>query len=272
MLAALRQYVAQSKQPNSVAILYSLDEEIYKTGIDHFVKVDLPKLSWKPVGVIVGEPTELAPVVAHNGAVRWTIRTLGVSAHSSDPSRGRSAISMMMKVVQAIESDYVPRVTAKHPLTGKAQCSINVIRGGVQINMIPENCEIEIDRRIVPDEEAHKVLPEVECLLHDLRRRDEKMNVEQGDPFIDPPLNPTGGEAFCAFVQGVLAKMGLATELQGVAYGTDAGSFSGLIPVIILGPGNIDQAHTCDEWIELDQVNRAVEVYLNLMQSSHLAP
>lgn len=267
MLTALVNYAAATDRSNNVAILYTLDEEIFKTGVVHFVKHDLPELTWSPFGVIVGEPTELEPVVAHNGAVRWTIQTHGVSAHSSDPSRGRSAISMMAKVIQAIESQYIPNLTASHPLTGKAQCSINVIRGGVQINMIPEHCQLEIDRRTVPGEDIHAVLPAVEHLLDQLRQEDPNLQISQDEPFLDPPLDPSGSEAFVGFVQSLLGQMHLPSQLRGVGYGTDAGNFSlADVPTTILGPGNIAQAHTCDEWLELEQLDRAVDVYLNLMR------
>ena len=90
-----------------------------------FVASQLPNLDWRPVGAIVGEPTRLRAVAAHNGVVRWRIRTEGVAAHSSDPGRGRSAIRMMTEVIEALEERYISRLTTEHPLTGKARCSIN---------------------------------------------------------------------------------------------------------------------------------------------------
>ena len=85
MLCALSRYRKRGG-PNNVAILFTLDEEIGKTGVRTFVASQLPGLGWRPAGVIVGEPTRLRAVVAHNGVVRWRIRTEGVAAHSSDPS------------------------------------------------------------------------------------------------------------------------------------------------------------------------------------------
>ena len=100
MLWALSDYVDDAESVgNNVAIVYTVDEEIFKTGVRTFVEKHLPRLDWRPVGVIVGEPTRLRPVVAHNGVVRWSITAVGRAAHSSDPSRGRSGISEMSKVV-----------------------------------------------------------------------------------------------------------------------------------------------------------------------------
>ncbi len=268
MLWALRRYAESNDRPNNVAIAYTLDEEIGKTGIRAFVERQMPTLGWRPVGVIVGEPTELAPVVAHNGLVRWTIRTRGLAAHSSNPARGRSAISMMVRIVDAIESRYIPRLDASHPMTGRAQCSVNVIRGGTQINIVPDACEIQIDRRVVPGEDPHTVLPDIDRLLNELRGNDPTIDATQGPPYIDPPLDPAASAWFAARVGKTLAAMGLPAEPVGVAYATNASNFAGAgVPAVVLGPGSIAQAHTCDEWLALDQLRLGVDVYLNLMRT-----
>lgn len=267
MLWALKECRRKAAAAGNVAILYTLDEEIGKTGITAFAERHLATLGWRPSGVIVGEPTELRPVVAHNGVVRWTIRTHGVAAHSSDPSRGSSAISMMVRVIDAIESRYIPGLTADHPLTGRAQCSVNVIHGGTQVNIIPESCEIRVDRRVVPGENAHEVVPAVERLLDTLKATCPALAYTQEHAFIDSPLDPAGSESFIAFVQRVLAGMGLPADAIGAGYGTDASAFAREnIPAVVLGPGSIAQAHTRDEWLALDQLHAAVELYGNLMR------
>lgn len=268
MLLALRQYAGQKGGANNVALVLTTDEELFKTGVRAFVQKQLPALSWRPGGVVVGEPTLLKPVVAHNGMMRWKIQTVGRAAHSADPSRGRSAISMMVKVIQAVESRYIPALTRSHPLTGKAQCSINVIHGGVQVNVIPELCEILLDRRVVPGEDHDAVQPALEALLDELRRADPHFEAKQMDIYSSAALDPVGGETFAGFVRGVLRGMKLSDEPCGVPFGTDASDFSTRgIPAVVLGPGDIAQAHTADEWIELSQLPRAVEVYLELMRT-----
>lgn len=269
MLWALRQYAATGGGATNIAIAYTTDEEIGKTGVRRFTGEQLAGLGWRPVGAVIGEPTLLQPVVAHNGIARWQIHTRGVAAHSGDPAKGRSAISAMMRVVDAIEQRYVPSLTAHHPLTGKAQCSINVIRGGVQVNVIPERCAIDIDRRVVPGEDNRTVVPAVEELLEALRREHPGLEVEQQKPYLDPPLDPAGGEAFAGQVGAVLEGMGLEAEPAGVYYGTDASQFSEIgVAAVVLGPGSIEQAHTKDEWLALEQLHRGVEVYQNLMRAT----
>lgn len=271
MLWALRHYAAEGRGPNNVALLFSVDEEAGKAGIKAFAQKQLTDLGWRPYGAIVGEPTELHLVVAHAGIVRWSIRTHGLAAHSADPSRGRSAISMMVRVIDAIESRYIPNLRARHPLVGKAQCSINMIRGGTQINMIPDLCEIWLDRRLVPGEDPTRVLPEVAYILEELKSHVPGLRYSMSEPFIDPPLDSTGHEAFIASIQRALAGLGLPSEASGVTYGTDASTLAEAgIPAVVLGPGHIAQAHTSDEWLELAQLERAVEVYLSLMRTGWL--
>ena len=95
----------------------------------------------------------------------------------------------MVKVIQAIESRYNPSLLAVDALTGKAQCSINMIRGGTQFNIIPDQCEIRLDRRVVPGEDPTKVLPEVQIVLDQLAVEFPSLEVTQEMAFSCPPLS-----------------------------------------------------------------------------------
>ncbi len=266
-LWSLMQYASGPERPNNVALLFTVDEESRKGGILSFIGNDMPGLGWRPAGVIVCEPTELTPVVAHNGLVRWSIRTLGVSAHSSDPSRGLSSISMMVKVVQAIEARYIPALAASDSYTGKAQCSINLIRGGTQINAIPAECEIQIDRRVVPGEDPSGVLPAVEKVLDGLRREDPRLKVVQDEPFVDPSLSASSNTRWAKVVSGILAGQGLPPTAIGAKYGTEASNLAQAgIEAVVLGPGSVAQAHTADEWVSIDQLLKGCQVYLDIMR------
>lgn len=266
MLCALQRYAAQGG-PNNIAIAYTVDEEYGMTGVRALIR-DWPSLGFNPVGVIVGEPTQLRPIVAHNGAVRWRIVTRGVAAHAADPSKGRSAISDMMRIVDAIESHYIPSLNARHDLTGKAQCSINQIKGGSQINIIPAECEVRIDRRVVPGENPEKVLPNVADLLEGVKASRPGMEIEQYLLFACPPLTTKHNASLLQSVQATLAGMGLDGAAGGVPYATDAGGLDEAgIPAVVIGPGDIAQAHTKDEYLEVDQLHRGVNLYFEMMRA-----
>ncbi|MEX0744694.1 MAG: M20/M25/M40 family metallo-hydrolase, partial [Phycisphaeraceae bacterium] len=273
-LWALRAYARSHRQPHNVALLFSVDEEVGMTGIQHFLNHHLPRLEFAPVGVVVGEPTELHPVTAHNGAVRWKLISHGKAAHSSVPHEGRSAINMMVRAIDAIELNYIARLTAEHPLTGRAACSINVIHGGSAYNIIPARCEVHIDRRVVPGEDPAPVMDDVLKLANNVTvSGDERYLDDLPDPpfthepaDFHPPLNDAFNGPLLAHVKAVLADMGLPTLHLGAPIGTHAGFISEAgLPAIVLGPGDVTRAHQAIEWIDLDQLYKGVTLYQGLM-------
>jgi acetylornithine deacetylase len=227
----------------------------------------LPAWSAPIRGMFVGEPTELCPLVAHNGVVRWSVATRGRAAHSSDPTAGKSAISAMLRVVDAFEREYVPTASRTHALTGAAAASINVIRGGTQVNVIPDRCEIEIDRRLVPGETASEALAKWDEIVRGVVARYPDTEVAySGMPYIVPPLEDGLNDAFYDWMKPILLTAGMDAEKRGARYVTNASHYAAAgVPTIVLGPGDIAQAHTEDEWLALDQLERAVGLYFELM-------
>ena len=258
-LWALREYVRGAAHPRNVGLLFARDEEAYMKGAQAFVRSELREFLPRLRGIIVGEPTRLRPIVAHNGAVRWRTITRGVAAHSADPTKGKSAISAMLRVVEALETKFVPLANKRHPLTGKAAASVNVIRGGTAVNIIPDRCEIEIDRRMAPGETAEQIWRERDAALAGLE-------VEHDSPYVAPALGEELSRDFHAWLAPVLARHGVDPSPAGAPYVTDASHYAAAgAPAIVLGPGDLAQAHTKDEWLALDQLALAVAVYGDLM-------
>ena len=139
MLWSLKHYAADAKRERNAGVLFSVDEEARMRGAHAFAARELHEFK-RLRGIVVGEPTQLQPVVAHNGALRWRTTTRGVAAHSSDPTKGRSAIRAMLDVVDALETKFVPLAQREFPLTGRAAASVNVIGGGTAVNIIPDRC------------------------------------------------------------------------------------------------------------------------------------
>ena len=267
MFEAMRRYATEpGDRPNNIMIAFTADEEVGMTGAAALAR-DWPKLQLEPlVGVIVGEPTELQMVVAHNGVARYRLTTRGVAAHSSAPAQGHCAITDMVTLHQAVRDRYITQLHASDPLTGAAQCSINRITGGRQINVIPDHCEADLDRRVVPGESIHDIAPALQAILDDLAATDERFDATVHTRFTSPPLTQRYNRALQQHVQRALATCDLPNDPTGVGYGTDAGPLdNAALPAVVLGPGNIAQAHTHDEFIELDQLHRGVEVYHAIM-------
>ncbi len=267
MLWALREVRATGWARRNLGVLFTIDEEARMSGAASFAREVLPTWPGALLGIVVGEPTGMKPVVAHNGVVRWTTVTQGVAAHSADPSKGRSAISAMVKVIAALEAEYLPTAQRTHPLTGAAAASINVIRGGTQVNIIPERCEIEVDRRLVPGETAAAALADRDRVLEKLRAAHPEIVVEHlPSPYAVPPVAPENNRAFHARLSRVFETAGVDPAPRGARYVTNASHYAAAgVPVLVAGPGHLAQAHTKDEWLERAQLLRAVEVYCGAM-------
>jgi len=259
MLWALKIYAAEGVRPRNAGVLFSVDEETRMTGAQAFAARALPDFP-RLRGIIVGEPTGLRPVVAHNGALRWRSITRGVAAHSADPSKGRSALAAMIPVIAALESKFIPLARREFPFTGRAAASINVIRAGSAVNIIPDYCEILCDRRLVPGENAAEVLAERDAALTGLA-------VEHDEQYLAPPLPPGSSSALHDWMKPAFAAANLDGTAIGAPYATNASHYAvGGAPVLVLGPGDIAQAHTKDEWLDRSALLSAVALYGALLR------
>ncbi|MEM9416609.1 MAG: M20/M25/M40 family metallo-hydrolase [Planctomycetota bacterium] len=272
MLWALHQYQLGSKRPNNIALLFSTDEEIAMTGIQGFVNHDLPRLGWSPDLVVVGEPTEHVPVVAHNGCVRFKIITHGKAAHSSVPSEGRSAIRDMVKVLDVLHKRYIDTLNVEHPLTGHAACSVNLIEGGSAPNIIAERCVAEVDRRLVPGEPAPDapggVITEIRSLLDEIAAEDDGFRYDIRVRVQHPPLLPASSERVLPLVKQAMAEHGLKRPTVGAPFATHASYLSNAgLPTLVFGPGSPYPAHTKDEWVSVKEIEQGAKVYESMMRA-----
>lgn len=265
MLAAMERLARERPRgAASVAAAFTVDEESGFTGVRRLAR-ELPAGA---AFAVVAEPTRLEVVVAHKGLVRWRIRTRGRSCHSARPADGVNAVYRMAPVLAALE-EYASALPERrtHPLLGGPTLSVGVIRGGTSVNTVPGSCEIEIDRRLLPGETPEAALDDCRRFLagHLAGRLGESdLDVEPAwiaDVALDTPPD---GEAARICLAAVRAARGRA-EPAGVPYGTDASKLAEAgLPAIVLGPGDIAQAHTADEWIEVAELERAVDVYVEV--------
>jgi acetylornithine deacetylase len=268
MIGALQRYLAEDSHPHNIALAFTVDEEFGMTGV-RALAAAWPDLGIDAVGVIVGEPTMLQPVIAHNGDIRWRVTTRGIAVHSSDPSRGRSAISDMLHLISAIENDYIPGLTAAYEFTGTAQASVNTVTGGTALNIIPDHCEIGVDRRLVPGEATADADAAFRAFVAAAAADRPGTEFVIDTIFSAPPLLPRSDCPLRPRVKAALAATGHATDAGGAGYATDAGDLSAAgIPTIVIGPGDIAQAHTHDEWLALDQLAAGIDVYHAIMRTS----
>jgi acetylornithine deacetylase len=260
MMAALEWLFARRRELRvNVLLLCAVDEEFKFRGVMAFIDRKTPVL-----GAVVGEPTDLRPVVAHKGVVRWRLSTIGRSAHGSRPEEGVNAIDQMADVLCALRRLQSRFQAQKHALVGSPTLNVGRIWGGTGVNTVPDRCTIEVERRIIPGEEHAAVLAEVDALLAEVRAAQPGLTVEREEPFVTTPtLGTPLNAAVVASVRRACRDAGACDEPVGVPYGSDASklwTFGG-IPSVVLGPGSIDQAHTANEYVPIDALCQAARLY-----------
>lgn len=267
MLEAFARLVRERPADSASVIMACTVDEEYT----HIGSSDLAAMPKTADYAIVAEPTKLNIIHRHKGAVRWKIRTHGVACHSSTPKLGVNAIYRMGIVLGAL-SDYAERLSraTPDPILGPPSLSVGRIEGGVSVNVVPDWCDVEVDRRIIPGEVPSQCLSQVDAYLRE--RLGDSVSWEFFPPWVNmPPLSQDveGDAGWIAQVQhAVQSATGRRPELGGVPYGTDAGPLNQTgLPCLVIGPGDIAQAHTKDEWIELDQVRSAVDAYYQIALS-----
>jgi len=218
-------------------------------------------LSSPPSIAVVAEPTDLNVIVAHRGAVRWKLRTRGRACHSSRPQEGINAIYKMAQVLGCLEryADELPRMTPAHPLCGSPTLSVGRISGGISVNTVPDECLIEIDRRVVPGEDPASVIPHLTTYLR------ERLDVDFDNlpPWVDGATLSDGANGpWADRLLRVVAAVAGTRQKQGAWYGTNASRFAATgVPAVVFGPGSINQAHTVDEWIDVQELRQASDIY-----------
>lgn len=259
MMSALCEVARRGPRPKQTEIVFVglVDEENNQGG-----SRALAASGFKADIAIVGEPTQVRLVTAHKGSLWMRFETKGKSAHGACPDLGRNAVHEMAKIVDLLETDYAASLKRKlHPLLGQATVNVGVIAGGTQPNIVPDQCSILVDRRTLPGETEESVREEIQNFLKRSRLRavcaDDKV----------APCQPLETDPDLPLVTSCLKILG-QRKPAGVHYFSDAAVLSeGGIPSIVFGPGDIAQAHTADEWLDLTQLERAKEFFVSVLRS-----
>lgn len=267
MLGALAR-LAEDRPPEMPTILMActVNEEHGYTGAtaltELWTKPGTSIVPRRPDAAIVAEPTSLQTVIAHKGALRWRCHTHGRAAHSSQPHLGDNAFYKMAHVLLAFESyarEFAPTVP-QHRLCGPATLSVGLLHGGLSVNTVPDRCTIEIDRRMLPGEQPAEVYRQIVDYV--ARRPGIDFAIDHEPPYAEgrPLADTHNGQLADRLVAATRRVLGHG-EKVGVPYGTDASTIARAgVPAVVFGPGSIDQAHTVDEWLALDELERASQV------------
>lgn len=259
ILAAVARLAHERRRPMpTVLVSFTVDEENGFAGARRLAE------SWsregdelavlRPGAAVVLEPTGLDLVVAHKGVIRWTATAKGKAAHSSQPETGENAIYKMARAVTAIQQHAAALVEGKrHALCGVATASVGTIHGGVGVNTVPDRCTIEIECRPFPGDNLEAARERIVELGGD---------IEHEPPYLlGPALSDEGNGPLAQQLSAVVHRVAGRCEQRGVPWGTNAPLFAAAgVPTLVFGPGSVAQAHTADEWIDIEQLRQAAEI------------
>ncbi|MDN3519940.1 acetylornithine deacetylase [Halomonas ramblicola] len=257
-LAEVPRWVEQEfTRPLWLALSY--DEEVGCIGAPRMIErlmADHPR----PAAVIVGEPTLMAPVVAHKGATNLRTTVTGREAHSSQVNQGVSAIHVAARLVTRIEE-----VMAELRAEGRVDEAFNVVHsslhvgkiaGGTAINIMARECTFEWEIRHLPSDRYEELRGRVDAYATELeaemrRRAPEASIVTEALNTTVPALADDNNAEVLALCRDLLGE----APAGAVAYATEAGQFQRAgLPTVICGPGSISQAHQPDEYLEHEQL------------------
>jgi len=255
----------QFHQP--LVILATADEESSMSGAKAI------RAAGRPLGrhAIIGEPTGMRPVRMHKGIIMEGIRITGRSGHSSDPSLGNNALEGMhtaMTHIMAWRAELQERYN--NPLFKVAAPTLNLghIHGGDNPNRICGHCELHIDLRPLPGMDLDELRGALESRLQK-GLEGSGLGLEVFRLFDGTPAMETPADA--PIVRAAEALTGHPAEA--VAFGTEGPYLRDLdMDVVVLGPGDIEQAHQPDEYLALDRIPPTIEMLRSLINSFCLKP
>jgi acetylornithine deacetylase/succinyl-diaminopimelate desuccinylase-like protein len=217
-----------------------------------------------PDWLIVGGPTANRLVLEERGVMWLRLTARGKAAHAGSPQEGDSAILRMHRLISAIARDLAPRIAARQSEGGHgATLNIGKIRGGENTNVVPDSCQIEIDRRLLVEESVEQAYAEIERCV-----------AESGEPEGSTALDllagtpgyrvPDGGAAVQAFRDAILACTGRPAKRL-MAVGASDGRYFACDRVEILGfgPGDGSNSHCPNEHVALEEMVDAALVQLD---------
>lgn len=264
-LVALKE-VARGPQlpPFNIVVAGVVDEEHEYKGVLSLLDSLTEGATTEVVGAVVGEPTDLRPVIAHKGVMRCEIVASGPGGHSSRPWGIENPIETIARVVNFLAETVTPTLAAAvHPLVGPASLVPSLITGGTGPNTVANRCSVSVDRRTLPGENPDQVWRD----LRDAVVGQFGSSVTVEPPFLtDLALDTDLSHPFVTAVGRALGAAGLDGSAIGTGWGSDASKIAAAgIPALVLGPGSIKDAHTPDESIDLTELALAVELARSLM-------
>lgn len=265
MMAAAVWNTVQGNEARPFQLAFVFDEEIYGEGTRAFLK-DFQEDCF----AVIGEPTENQIHVAHRGAIRFRIRVRGRSCHAGSPASGVNAIENMARVVEAVRRVNEKLKQRKHPILPPPTLCATMIQAGTKDNIVPDLCELVVDGR-------PGVGDTVESLQNAIQSEIEAGGglQEGAQVTFEPYINVVAGSvdtdsAIVKWASGCYRQcFGQEPVVTCFPACCDLSQFTAAgHQAILYGPGSIAQAHTTNEFVTLDQLEKAFTFYSRCLQKA----
>ena len=239
-------------------ILATADEESSMSGARALAAAGKPKARY----AVIGEPTGMVPVYMHKGIMMERVSIIGQSGHSSNPALGKNAMETAHKVISEIMA-FRTSMGSQYNNPGfdvpTPTVNLGCIHGGDNPNRICGSCRLDFDVRLLPGMDSQQLRHDLRQMLLPLAQQD---GVELALEAISPSIEPFDGSRESPLVKACEQLTGYGAE--SVAFTTEAPFFSKMgMDTVVLGPGDIDQAHQPDEFLALDRIQPTI----NLLQA-----
>jgi acetylornithine deacetylase ArgE len=207
---------------------------------------------------IIAEPSMMDIVRCHKGSGGARILIHGKAAHSSRPEMGINAIQKAADFLYELRLLQKELNNTQHPLMGPTTVECTIIQGGLKGNIIPDSCTLSINNRLITGHEGPDITRKwMEAIISKLSAKDPEFKATILSTSGGAPLDIPENNEIVQILMKILNKKPI-----GVPYFTEALDYTRVgIPTIICGPGSIDQAHTADEYISLEQLELGVKTF-----------
>jgi acetylornithine deacetylase len=255
--ALLAARLAGNSAKRQIVIAAVTDEEYESLGMRALLDAGL-----RAESAILTEPTKLAICPAHRGFVWTEIEFVGRAAHGSRYDVGIDAIRHAGLVLAELDELDAHALHAKsHRLLGRPSLHASTIVGGIGMSTYPDRCILRVERRTIPGETEEDSLTELRSACERVRSRRPELDAtvrliaaqEPSDVEVDAPVVKAVADA--------LAAEKLAAPIEGLSAWTDAALLNAAgIPSICFGPGDITLAHAAEEFVPVDEIEKATAV------------
>lgn len=253
-IAAALTALATTKPQKPLALIFTADEEIGLVGAKRLAEVKPLRIRYS----IVGEPTSLKPIRAGKGYSLAEVIVKGREAHSAYPALGASAVFRAARLINRLESIAGQLTQDRHVAFDPAFTTLNIglIRGGSAKNVLAGECRFTLEWRPIPTQPSEHVLDLFKAAIAEEMDADPDFQCE-----VDASRQDTGFETSPDSRLVQLLEMTTGRESGTVAFGTEAAQMTALgSEAVVIGPGDIREAHRTGEFVPVDELERCAEI------------